>query len=1117
MAFTVLRGSDEQQVNFITAGNQSHPTIAAVQGGWVVTWTGQDANGTGIYMQRYDNDGNPLLETDGIINDRLVNTKTDNHQMFSSVVGLDNGGWVVSWIEQRDGETSATVYQQRYDANGQAQGSQNAINGSQPVEGAKHLAMTALPNGEWLVTWQAGDGSNFGVYQQRFNANGIPQLGPDGQRVNAQSAGYQRYADVAALKDDPANPNDGGWVVVWVDGSTFDSSANIHMRRYNAMGVAVGTVDVPVAVMAGKQTLPKVAALPDGGWVVVWYGVGADGTDDIFLQRYSAAGIARQPVVVNTEAARTESSPDIAVHTDGSFVVTWESNYDVHQRYFGIDGNPLGSEIVVPAWLGSVFNENPETTFLPDGRWVVTWQTQNQDAAPGAGIAQRIFTPTSVQMATAGQEIATGSGLGETLQVEVDGLSEGDILDGAGDVDTLEMIAAGTIDLTLPTKLLNFERLIGSDENDTILTDQDRLAQFTTLDGRDGDDKLVLFNAGEYDLSSKTITDIEKIVLTDFVEYSITVRDVETARLIQGGQGFDTVSLVNGTFSLEDRIQLFSQGIERLHDENGDDTNDRPEIANFNGDYARTLIGGSVRLDAGGDAVVSEDLGQFASLKVVISNRVAGEDRLTIVTGNGVTLSDGMEVESRVSVVDSGGTSVEIGTIKKNGLTKDGLRIDFDADATPALVQTLIRSLSYVNTAGDIAVLKQRDVVVTLTDAAGASDTFSVGVDLAVNTGGAGNKPPVLGGLSAIPIRVNDTGILSPFAQAWVADTDDVVVSVTITHDPAKGTLVLPANNIGHYDPKTGIYTIEGARPDDITAAIRTLQFNPTDRTSPIGSVDPTVFTITVIDGANASAEEELTVEVVTTDRPPSVPVLDGTASIAELAGDGTSIGRISSTDPNGQGVTYSLLGAEKAPFEIVGNELKVKSGIALDYEQTQSYTFTIRATANGLSNDRLVTIQVTDVSPERTSGSTANDKIVGGVGKDTIYGGSGNDTLAGGLGNDTLRGDGGKDVFVFDTRLNKSTNVDKILNFSTKDDSVWLDNVVFTKLGKGTPTKPVKFKSDMFVTGTKAQDREDRIIYDKKTGSLYYDADGTGSSAQVKIATLSKSLQMTYADFFVI
>ena len=105
----------------------------------------------------------------------------------------------------------------------------------------------------------------------------------------------------------------------------------------------------------------------------------------------------------------------------------------------------------------------------------------------------------------------------------------------------------------------------------------------------------------------------------------------------------------------------------------------------------------------------------------------------------------------------------------------------------------------------------------------------------------------------------------------------------------------------------------------------------------------------------------------------------------------------------------------------------------------------------------------------------------------------------------------------MFNTRLNKSTNVDKIYDFRYQDDSFQLDNRYFTKLGSGTESKPKKFNSDMFVTGTKAKDREDRIVYDKKSGNLYYDQDGTGSKAQVKIATIVNKTTLKFDDFFVI
>jgi serralysin len=50
-----------------------------------------------------------------------------------------------------------------------------------------------------------------------------------------------------------------------------------------------------------------------------------------------------------------------------------------------------------------------------------------------------------------------------------------------------------------------------------------------------------------------------------------------------------------------------------------------------------------------------------------------------------------------------------------------------------------------------------------------------------------------------------------------------------------------------------------------------------------------------------------------------------------------------------------------------------------------------------------------------------------------------------------------------------------------------------------------------------KAHDANDRIIYDKKKGVLYYDQDGTGSKAAIEIATIKKGLKITEKDFFII
>jgi len=148
--------------------------------------------------------------------------------------------------------------------------------------------------------------------------------------------------------------------------------------------------------------------------------------------------------------------------------------------------------------------------------------------------------------------------------------------------------------------------------------------------------------------------------------------------------------------------------------------------------------------------------------------------------------------------------------------------------------------------------------------------------------------------------------------------------------------------------------------------------------------------------------------------------------------------------------------------------------------------------------------------------GVKTNLSLAGNAYINTITGNEGDNKLSGGFGNDILKGGSGKDTFIFNSALDKSTNVDSILDFSTKFDSIWLDNAVFTKVGRGSAAG-VKFKADMFVEGTRAKDREDRLVYDKKTGLLYYDQDGTGSKSQVKIATIINKTTLKFDDFFVI
>ncbi|MBA1158282.1 calcium-binding protein [Microvirga mediterraneensis] len=149
---------------------------------------------------------------------------------------------------------------------------------------------------------------------------------------------------------------------------------------------------------------------------------------------------------------------------------------------------------------------------------------------------------------------------------------------------------------------------------------------------------------------------------------------------------------------------------------------------------------------------------------------------------------------------------------------------------------------------------------------------------------------------------------------------------------------------------------------------------------------------------------------------------------------------------------------------------------------------------------------------------SAGNIGLTGNAFSNQLFGNDGANRLDGGAGNDQLTGGAGKDAFLFTTTLSKTGNVDKILDFQVVDDSIWLDNAIFKGLGKsGTISHPAKLKADAFFIGSRAHDASDRIIYNKTTGDLFYDPDGTGRAPQIKFAELTKGLKMTTADFFTI
>jgi len=138
-------------------------------------------------------------------------------------------------------------------------------------------------------------------------------------------------------------------------------------------------------------------------------------------------------------------------------------------------------------------------------------------------------------------------------------------------------------------------------------------------------------------------------------------------------------------------------------------------------------------------------------------------------------------------------------------------------------------------------------------------------------------------------------------------------------------------------------------------------------------------------------------------------------------------------------------------------------------------------------------------------TGNTLNNIVVGNSGINILNGGAGNDTLTGGA---------GADNFLFDAALNATTNKDVLSDFNVVDDTIRIENAIFTKF---TTVGALAAGNFVFGSNAVALDSNDYLIYNTTTGTLSYDADGNGAGAKVDFVTLTGIPVLTTADFTIV
>jgi Ca2+-binding RTX toxin-like protein len=868
-----------------------------------------------------------------------------------------------------------------------------------------------------------------------------------------------RFPGVSVDRDAVTMLPNGGYVVTWREGTT-----KIGFQLYNGLGQKVGgTQFLPVGAGGAQQSASVLAFGGDGDFVITWAENSTAGKA-FFSQKYTFDGSANGAPTAFGNAANSQDSTNMVTNVQEGWATAYVENNTVKLLQHDGTGTPILPAVTV--YTGAA--ATPDVAYLGGTRHVVSYVVGSETrikVVDGAAVG----TETKILNAGAADIIAlnTAAGVpsGEFIVIADKGV--------AGGIHAHKYTTNGTTVTDAGSLLVSGAAKPSSNDlvDATALVRGGYAVAFVAADAGDFGDifvKVVDVNgvAGNA-IKINGRAGIDGVGSQD----TLSISEMADGRLAVSwrdgtlGNGLISTTIVDArtvgvtvTGTSHADIYVGTEWADNLSGAGGNDLLIAGAGADqlYGGDNNDSLLG-----EAGMDALNGGD----------------GDDLL--VGGSEADILDGGAGDDKASYQNSVAVIVNLGT----GIGTGG----------EATGDTYISIEKVLGSGQDDQLTGLANVGSTLEG--GAGNDWLVGGAVADRLdGGAGSDTVSYAGIAG-PITINlSTGI---------GVNNDVLVSIenivgtdgadTFIDDGANNVFTGGLGNDTYYVQNTGDYIAEAAGGGTETV-YTTASFTLSPNVENLVGTGGGAISLTGNDLANAITGNG------------ADNVINGGGGADTMAGGGGNdiyyVDNAGDVILDSSGIDTVVLATSMslANFTNVENVMLSSTGaFSLDGSELAN-TLTGNNAANALN------------------GFGGNDIIMGLGGNDRLNGGTGNDTIYGSTGKDTLYGGAGKDVFVFDSRSNKRTNLDKIADYVVRDDSIWLDNAAFSsKIGKGAPTAPRKLNKAFFTVGEVAKDKNDYIIYSKSKGVLYYDSDGSGGKAKVEIATMKKNLKMTAAEFFVI
>jgi hypothetical protein len=331
-------------------------------------------------------------------------------QVYPDVAVGTNGGYVV-WQDNITDPVGEGISAMQIDSTFSGSGTAFQVNTtSTNDQGNAHV--TLLKYGAAFV-WQGGPATHQHIYGRILKANNV-WLNTTNFLVSTYTNTFQGDPAIATLTN-------GNLIVVWDSYNQAGPATTLDI--YGQMlsnGTRIGTNFLINQFTAFNQRNPAVAALPNGGFVVVWvseqerssapnwgagfpglsgtnvlsdtngisYTSGSLGTPsvDIYQRLYTISNTNAVPstgeILVNQDANPC-AAPQVAAAADGSYMVTWcardmanpANGWDIYERSF-TNGNGGNVNLVNYYTYGDQYN--PRISVI-GGDYLIVWTSLGQD------------------------------------------------------------------------------------------------------------------------------------------------------------------------------------------------------------------------------------------------------------------------------------------------------------------------------------------------------------------------------------------------------------------------------------------------------------------------------------------------------------------------------------------------------------------------------------------------------------------------------------------------------------------------------------------------------------------------------------------------------------------